>query len=119
MKKYVLIIAGLSIIMSSCKENKDKQECEYPETQKSDVVFTYFGEEVSDPYQWLENDTSAETEAWVNAQNKVTFDYLNSIVFRDAIRDRLEKIWDYPKLSAPYHVGNYYFYYKNDGLQNQ
>lgn len=119
MKKYVLIIAGLSIILSSCKENKDNLEWIYPETQKSDVVFTYFGEEVPDPYQWLENDTSAETEAWVKAQNEVTFNYLNSITFRDEIRNRLEKIWDYPKSSAPYHVGDYYFYYKNDGLQNQ
>ena len=119
MKNYIVLIAGLPLIMFGCKENKDTQEWKYPETKKSDVVFTYFGEDVADPYQWLENDTSAETEAWVKAQNEVTFSYLNGITFRDGIRNRLEKIWDYPKSSAPYHVGDYYFYYKNDGLQNQ
>jgi prolyl oligopeptidase len=119
MMKNVLLISLLALVTLSCKTDADKKVWEYPETKKSDVVYTYFGEDVADPYHWLENDTSKETEAWVKAQNEVTFAYLNGIEFRDDIRDRLEKIWDYPKQSAPYHIADKYLYYKNDGLQNQ
>lgn len=119
MKKIVLplfVVLGLA----ACNNNDDqKKDWEYPETRKQDVSDDYFGTTVTDPYRWLENDTSAETEAWVKAQNKVTFSYLNDIEFKDDIRDRLKEIWDYPKISAPYHKGDYYFIYKNDGLQNQ
>jgi len=117
--KNVLIISLIAVVALSCKSDNKKKVWEYPETEKSDVVYTYFGEDVADPFHWLENDTSQETEAWVKAQNKVTFSYLNSIPFRDDIRNRLEKIWDYPKQSAPYHKAGYYFYYRNNGLQNQ
>ena len=90
----------------------------YPETAKVDSVDLYFGVEVSDPYRWLEDDRSSETAAWVKAQNEVTFSYLKSIPYRDKIRDRLEKIYDYERLGAPAREGEYYYYYKNDGLQN-
>src|SRR5690606_25990440 len=91
----------------------------YPETAKGDVVDTYFGTEVPDPYRWLEDDLAPETKAWVDAQNKVTQHYLGQIPYRDAIYRRLEKLWNYEKFSAPFVEGEYTYFYKNDGLQNQ
>lgn len=95
------------------------QKMDYPEARKMDQVDEYFGIEVQDPYRWLENDTSAETEAWVKAENEITFAYLDEIPFRPALRQRLEKIWDYPKYGAPFSKKEYYFFFKNDGMQNQ
>lgn len=91
----------------------------YPVTKKGDVVDTYFGTQVADPYRWLEDDLSAETGEWVKAQNKVTFDYLAQITYRDAIKQRLTELWNYEKVSAPFVEGDYTYFYKNDGLQNQ
>lgn len=91
----------------------------YPETKKGDVVDNLYGTEVPDPYRWLENDTSAATAEWVQAQNEVTNDYLSQIPFRDAIKDRLTELWNYEKYSAPFKEGEYIYFYKNDGLQNQ
>lgn len=102
-------------LMISCQQ----QKIEYPVTDKVDQVDDYFGIQVSDPYRWLEDDTSAQTSAWVKAQNEVTFAYLNAIPFRDKIKERLTKIWDYPKVTAPYKEGGRYYYYRNNGLQNQ
>ena len=92
---------------------------EYPKTKKVDQVDDYHGTKVADPYRWLEDDNSAETKAWVEAQNKVTFDYLNTIPEREMLKKRLTELWDYAKYSAPFKEGGKYFYYKNDGLQNQ
>ncbi len=92
---------------------------EYPTTKKVDQIDDYHGTKVSDPYRWLEDDNSAETKAWVEAQNKVTFAYLNQIPQRAKIKARLTELWNYEKYSAPFKVGGKYFYYKNDGLQNQ
>ncbi|MBK7707478.1 MAG: S9 family peptidase [Acidobacteria bacterium] len=91
----------------------------YPATKKVDQVDEYFGVKVSDPYRWLEDDNSEETKAWVEAQNKVTFDYLNGIPQRESIRKRLTELWNYEKYGAPFKRGSKYFYTKNDGLQNQ
>ncbi len=91
----------------------------YPETATQDVSDDYFGTTVADPYRWLEDDNSEETGAWVKAQNAVTFGYLDKIPFRKAVRDRFEELFNYPKYSAPFQVGEYFFYSKNDGLQNQ
>lgn len=91
----------------------------YPDTHEGDIVDNYFGNEVPDPYRWLENDTASNTKAWVEAQNKVTNNYLQQIPFRDAINARLEKLWNYEKYSAPFKEGDYTYFYKNDGLQNQ
>lgn len=102
--------------MSSCQGNKS---IEYPETAMSDAVDTYFGVQVSDPYQWLEDDNSEQTYQWVQAQNKVTFDYLGGIDFRNKIKDRLTDLWDFERYSTPFWNGNNYFFYKNDGMQNQ
>ncbi|WP_414601365.1 prolyl oligopeptidase family serine peptidase [Flavobacterium sp.] len=91
----------------------------YPETKKVDTTFTYFGEKLSDPYYWLEDDHSDETKAWVKAQNEVTFGYLEKIPFRKQLKERMEKLWNYEKISAPFKEGDYTYFYKNDGLQNQ
>jgi prolyl oligopeptidase len=100
-------------------ESNPQEKMNYPSTKKIARVDNYFGTEVPDPYRWLENTDSPETKEWIEAENKVTFDYLRRIPFRDKIRKRLIEIWDYPKYSAPFKAGDYYFYYKNDGLQNQ
>ncbi|SDL62365.1 prolyl oligopeptidase [Kriegella aquimaris] len=91
----------------------------YPPTKKVDSIDTYFGTVVKDPYRWLEDDRSEETEAWVKEQNIVTSEYLNQIPFRDDLKNRLEKLWNYEKLGAPFKEGEYIYFYKNDGLQNQ
>ncbi len=115
----------LATIVTACQNQKDILPAEeitllpYPATEKGDVTDNYFGTEVADPYRWLENDTAAETKAWVAEQNKVTNAYLEQIPFRDAIYERLEKLWNYEKFSAPFKEGDYTYFYKNDGLQNQ
>ncbi len=91
----------------------------YPITEKVDTVNTYFDTHVPDPYRWLEDDRSPQTEAWVEEQNKVTFGYLENIPFREDLKNRMQKLWNYEKLSAPFTEGKYTYYYKNDGLQNQ
>lgn len=91
----------------------------YPATERGEVVDNYFGTEVADPYRWLEDDNSDATAAWVGAQNAVTQDYLSQIPFRDAIRERLTELWNYPKESAPAKHGDWWYYTYNDGLQNQ
>ncbi len=95
------------------------QPTPYPVTAKVDIVHQYFGTPVKDPYNWLEDDRSAETEKWVEAENKVTFGYLDQIPFRAALRKRLGEIYDYPKYSVPSKKGALYFFRKNEGLQNQ
>jgi prolyl oligopeptidase len=123
MKKTItLAIVALSII--SCKqEPKTEPELDmtvnYPETKKVDTMDVYFGDSIQDPYRWLEDDNSEETKAWVKAQNEVTFGYLDKIPFRKQIKERLEKLWNYEKISAPFKEGDYTYFYKNDGLQNQ
>ena len=91
----------------------------YPETVTGDVADDYFGTQVADPYRWLEDDNAEDTKAWVEEQNKATFGYLDQIPFRSAVRDRYEELFNYEKYSAPSRVGDYYFFSKNDGLQNQ
>ncbi|MFK7000091.1 prolyl oligopeptidase family serine peptidase [Flavobacterium oreochromis] len=91
----------------------------YPETKKKEQVDTYFGTLVEDPYRWLEDDRSLETEAWVKAQNVATYKYLDQIPYRSILKNRLEKMWNYEKISSPFIEGDYTYYYKNNGLQNQ
>ncbi|HUS08852.1 MAG TPA: prolyl oligopeptidase family serine peptidase [Pyrinomonadaceae bacterium] len=92
----------------------------YPETKKVDTVDDYFGTKVADPYRWLEADANVpEVAAWVEAQNKVTFSYLEKIPFRQKIKDRVTQLYNYPRYTAPARRGEYFFYTKNDGLQNQ
>ena len=91
----------------------------YPETKKGETVDEYFGTKVADPYRWLEDDRSAETGQWVEAQNKVTFSYLDKIPYRQKVKDRLTELFNYPRYSAPTRRGDTFFFTKNDGLQNQ
>src|SRR5262245_26691833 len=96
-----------------------QQQIQYPETRKVDHVDTYHGTVVADPYRWLEDDNSQETAKWVEEQNKVTFAYLEKIPYRAKLKGRLEQLYNYPKISAPFRKGDLYFFSKNDGLQNQ
>src|SRR5712675_423439 len=92
---------------------------QYPLARKGDQVDDYHGTKVADPYRWMENPDSAETRAWVDAENKVTFCYLEQIQFRQAIKDRMTKLWNYERYTVPFKEGGRYFYTRNDGLQNQ
>ena len=92
---------------------------QYPITRKANQADDYFGVKVADPYRWLEDDNSAETAAWVKEQNAVTDKYLASIPFRARVKQRLEELWNYPKYGSPTRKGEYYYFSKNDGLQNQ
>ncbi|ALW83829.1 prolyl endopeptidase [Hymenobacter sedentarius] len=91
----------------------------YPQTKKVDTVTTYFGTKVADPYRWLENDQAPDTKNWVQEENKVTQNYLAQIPFRDAVRKRLETLWNYEKFGAPFKEGKYTYFSKNTGLQSQ
>ena len=95
------------------------QSLHYPSTEKITHTDSYFGVRVADPYRWLENDTSRIVADWVDAQNKVTFGYLEKIPYRQKVKERLTKIWNYPKYSAPFREGKNFFFFKNDGIQNQ
>src|SRR5688572_33058145 len=95
------------------------QGLQYPTTRTVDHVDTYHGTKVADPYRWLEDDTSAETAKWVEAQNKVTFAYLDRIAYRAQLTKRLKALYDYAKFGMPQRRGDTYFFSKNDGLQNQ
>ncbi len=97
----------------------DAQSITYPPARKSDVVDDYHGTKVADPYRWLEDVDSPETRAWVEAENRVTFAYLEQIPERERIRRRLTELWDYPKYGAPFKKGGRYFFFRNSGLQNQ
>lgn len=112
---------SFAILIMACN-NEVKIESiavNYAETKKVDTVTNYFGTDVKDPYRWLEDDRSEETEAWVKAQNEVTFGYLDSIPFRDILKERLSELWNYEKVGSPFKEGAYTYFYKNDGLQNQ
>lgn len=118
MKKVAYAI-GLVCILLSCSPKKEQVAIShYPPTTKGGTIDTLFGTPVPDPYRWLENDTTKETAAWVTSQNDVTFGFLKTIPFRDAIRKRLDEVQNYERLSAPHREGAYYYYSKNSGLQN-
>lgn len=116
MKRIIFIVFAIcTVCATSCVNHK----YDYPESKKVDQVDNYFGMEVEDPYRWLEDDYSEETKSWVVAQNKVTFDYLNQIPFRDQFKNRMKELWDFETMNAPFKKGDKYFFFKNDGLQNQ
>ena len=121
----VIALAGCSQPAENTTQNEVKtamkavNSLDYPETKKGTVVDSYFGETVADPYRWLEDDMSDETAQWVKTQNNLTFSYLEQIPYRDTLKQRLEKLMNYEKISAPFTEGDYTYFYKNDGLQNQ
>lgn len=119
MKKPFLAIAALALMLMNCTRNAEQiPQVNYPISQKVDTVDTYFGHEVRDPYRWLEDDRSAETGQWVKEQNDVTFGFLANIPYREQVQKRLEELYNYERLGAPFREGDYYYFYKNDGLQN-
>ncbi|MGI5309214.1 prolyl oligopeptidase family serine peptidase [Rheinheimera sp. WS51] len=131
--KYALSILTLSLLTACGSADNNKVSTSettvtmpqtisavtYPTTHKGDVVDQYFEQKVADPYRWLEDDRSVETEAWVKAQNKVTFNYLQQIPYREQIKQKLTASWNYEKVGAPFKEGKHTYFYKNDGLQNQ
>ena len=140
MNKTLLLIAGtlLGTLIVGCSGNHTSTEAKgsmstmkkvssevaespliYPVTKKGKVTTDYFGTQIADPYRWLEDDRSDETANWVKAENKVTFNYLQQIPYREQLKDRLADLWNYEKVGAPFKEGQYTYFYKNDGLQNQ
>ena len=122
MFRALLLVCVAACLLVGCGESIPEREpmtFVYPEAQKVDQVDDYHGTQVADPYRWLEDVDSDETKAWVEAENAVTFRYLESIPARERIKNRLTELWDYPKYGAPFREGERYFFSKNDGLQNQ
>ena len=122
MRKFSYIKLALTIFLftsAMAYAQNSNMTVKYPKTKKTNTVDTYFETKVPDPYRWMEDDRSAETEAWVKAENQVTFNYLHKIPFRNVIKERLTKLWNYEKIGAPFKHGDYQYFYKNDGLQNQ
>ena len=110
------------LLLVACNQNPNNPNTEkmtYPQTRTDNTVDTYFGTQIADPYRWLEDDRSAETAQWVKTQNNFTFAYLSKIPYRQTIKQKLEKLWNYEKIGAPFTEGDYTYYYKNNGLQNQ
>lgn len=114
MKKTITLSAIVCTLVMNAQT-----KINYPETKKIDHIDTYFGEKINDPYRWLEDDRSADTEMWVKKQNVVTNAYLNKIPYRNQLKTRMEQLWNYEKIGAPFNEGDYTYYYKNNGLQNQ
>jgi prolyl oligopeptidase len=112
-----------ALVLVGCKSSNvsinQTNTVTYPKTKKVDTVTNYFGTQVKDPYRWLEDDMSEETARWVEDQNKTTFGYLENIPFREELKQRLTTLWNYEKVGAPFKEGDYSYFYKNDGLQNQ
>ncbi len=121
MKMKNASLLAVIVLLTACQKTTKREPItvNYPTTKKVDTVDTYFGTEVQDPYRWLEDDRSAETEEWVKQQNAATFGYLDKIPFREDLKKRLEKLWNYEKIGSPFKEGDYTYYYKNNGLQNQ
>src|SRR5688572_23673914 len=114
MKKVILAAAFLAGAATLAAQGQ-----QYPTTRTVDHVDTYHGTKVPDPYRWLEDDTSAETAQWVEAQNKVTFAYLEKIPYREQLKKRLKALYDYAKFGMPQRRGATYFFSKNDCLRHQ
>lgn len=116
MKKHFLIVLNIAFAMNLTAQDFNGN---YPDTKKIDQIDDFFGTQLNDPYRWLEDDLSTDTKSWVEMQNKVTFEYLGQIPFRDKLKAQLTELWNYEKISAPFKEGDFTYFYKNDGLQQQ
>ena len=119
MSKLKVRVATLATLLVAAAAVVFTQALQYPAARKVDQVDNYHGTKVADPYRWLEDDNSPETAAWIEAENKITFPYLERIPYRQQFQDRVKRLNDYVKYSAPSHKGPYVFFSRNDGLQNQ
>lgn len=120
LKIYLVVFLAMVLTVNSLSQDSfNRGKFDYPQTKRVEQSDDYHGTTVADPYRWLEDDNSAETKAWVEEQNKLTFSYLNQIPEREKIKSRLTELWNYERYSAPFKAGKRYFYSKNDGLQNQ
>ena len=121
--KRSMLLTFTALILVGCNSStiskNQTNSVTYPNTKKVDTITNYFGTQVKDPYRWLEDDMSQQTAQWVEDQNKTTFGYLDNIPFREALKQRLTKLWNYEKVGAPFKEGDFTYFYKNDGLQNQ
>jgi prolyl oligopeptidase len=123
----LLLVLSIALVFNACQHNSTNSNSmqnqtiavTYPETKTVDQTDNYHGTTITDPYRWLEVDTAAEVEEWVGAQNAVTSDYLSKIPYRQQIADRYTELYNYAKYGVPFRAGEYYFFAKNDGLQNQ
>jgi len=118
-RTQIPLLLALAALLPALLAAQSAQMLHYPETRRGGQVDDYFGTKVADPYRWLEDDTSAETKAWVEAQNAVTFGWLEAIPEREAIRKRLTELWNYERYGLPSREGELYVFTRNDGLQNQ
>jgi prolyl oligopeptidase len=117
--KKIFLLAGFTLAIACTKKTEQATSQKYPTTRQVDSASNYFGTRVNDPYRWLENDTARETKNWIQQENDVTFGYLNAIPYRDKIKKRLEQLYNYERLTAPFKEGDYFYFYRNNGLQNQ
>lgn len=128
MRCLLMTVVAVLLLTTACQSDQSNTQNTnsspdmtepYPETKEVKVIDTYHDLELPDPYRWLEDDRADDTKDWVTRQNKVTFGYLENIPYRQAINDRLTELWNYEKYSSPFQEGDYTYFYKNDGLQNQ
>lgn len=119
-RRLNIVLGVLAVLAAStCVAVRAEAPFSYPKAKMGDVVDDLHGVKVSDPYRWMEDLDGAELKEWIEAENKITFGYLNTIPRRSTIRERITQLWDYEKFGIPYKKGGYYFFTKNDGLQNQ
>src|SRR5262249_5647484 len=117
--KTCITSLSLLLILTTTIIGQMNKKFSYPQAKKADQVDDYHGTKVADPYRWLENPDTEESRAWIEAENKITFGFLNEIPERERIKTRLTKLWNFEKYSSPFKESGRYFYFKNDGLQNQ
>lgn len=119
MRNILPVSATVCLLAAFTFSSKNPFKMKYPLSETISAADTFFGKKIDDPYRWLEDDRSPKTKAWIDAQNKLTYDFLSQIPYRETIRKKLEDVWNYERYSAPFKEGDYTYFYKNNGLQNQ
>ncbi len=121
MQRSVLsrLVGSIALMVCAVASHTQAQSFDYPPAHREIVIDDYFGVKIADPYRWLEDEDSADTQAWIKAENKLTFDYLDSLPMRDKLVERMTKLFNFERFGIPFEEGGKYFYTHNDGLQNQ